>query len=197
MLDRVSTQDNPLLDHGSLPHFDRIVPAHVEPAMRVLLEQLAAELAALESDAAPTWSALIEPLERIGDRLGYSWGIVSHLMGVQDSDALRAAHEAVQPDVAILDIKMPKVNGLEAARQILAISPRTGIVIISSYDDTQYFVELLKFGSKGKAYILKSSMDDLDILLDAVEGVARGETILDPCLRERLPQTVLDQLESL
>ena len=105
--------------------------------------------------------------------------------------------EATQPDVVILDIKMPKVNGLEAAREILANSPSTGIVIISAYDDTQYFVELLKYGSKGKAYILKSSMDDLDILLDAVEGVARGETILDPRLRERLPQTVLDQLESL
>ena len=105
--------------------------------------------------------------------------------------------EATHPDVAILDIKMPKVNGLEAARKILANSPGTGIVIISAYDDTQYFVELLKYGSKGKAYILKSSMDDLDILLDAVEGVARGETILDPHLRERLPQTVLDQLESL
>ena len=105
--------------------------------------------------------------------------------------------EATHPDVAILDIKMPKVNGLEAARKILANSPGTGIVIISAYDDTQYFVELLKFGWKGKAYILKSSMDDLDILLDAVEGVARGETILDPYLRERLPQTVLDQLKSL
>ena len=110
-------------------------------------------------------------------------------------DAVKQA-AALQPDVAILDIKMPKVNGLEAARKILANAPRTGIVIVSAYDDTQYFVELLKYGSKGKAYILKSSMDDLDILLDAVEGVARGETILDPHLRERLPQTVLDQLES-
>ena len=111
-------------------------------------------------------------------------------------DAVKQA-EALLPDVAILDIKMPKINGLEAARKILANSPSTGIVIISAYDDTQYFVELLKFGSQGKAYILKSSMDDLDILLHAVEGVARGETILDPCLRDGLPQTVLDQLESL
>ena len=117
-------------------------------------------------------------------------------MASDGEEAVKQA-EATHPDVAILDIKMPKVNGLEAARKILANSPGTGIVIISAYDDTQYFVELLKYGSKGKAYILKSSMDDLDILLDAVEGVARGETILDSHLRGRLPQTVLDQLESL
>ena len=110
------------------------------------------------------------------------------------SDGQEAIKQALatKPDVAILDIKMPNLGGIEAARQILASRPGTGIVIVSAYDDTQYFVELLKYGAKGKAYILKTSIDDIDILINAVEGVARGETILDPYFTEGLPQAASD-----
>ena len=123
MLDRVSAQDNPLLDHESLPHFERVAPEHVEPAMRELLAQLEAELTALDADAAPTWSALVEPIERIGDRLGYSWGIVGHLMGVKNSDALRAAHEAVQPDVVRFGMKLAQSRPLYGAARALRDGP--------------------------------------------------------------------------
>jgi oligopeptidase A len=90
---------NPLLAYGALPAFDRVAPEHIEPAMQTLLESLHAELEVLESDAKPTWSGVVAPLERMGDRLGFTWGVVGHLMGVKNSDALRDAYEAVQPEV--------------------------------------------------------------------------------------------------
>ena len=99
---------NPILDASGLPRFDAIRPEHVAPAIQSLLEQLEADLSTLESSlaaglkrepAAITWDGLIVPLEQIGDRLSFSWGIVGHLMGVRNSDALREEHELVQPDV--------------------------------------------------------------------------------------------------
>lgn len=110
-------------------------------------------------------------------------------------EAVRKAQNTV-PDVAVLDIKMPDISGIEAAGQILASCPGTGIVIVSSYEDTQYFVELLKFGSKGKAYILKASINDIDLLISTVRGVARGETILDPYFTEGIPGAAIESMVS-
>jgi len=106
-------------------------------------------------------------------------------------EAVRMAQDTV-PDVAVLDIKMPDINGIEAAGQILASCPDTGIVIVSSYEDTQYFVELLKYGSKGKAYILKASINDIDLLIRTVRGVARGETILDPYFTKSIQDAAIE-----
>ncbi|MCP4005141.1 MAG: M3 family metallopeptidase [bacterium] len=100
------TRDNPLLDQSGLPRFDAIAVEHVEPGMRALLRQAEADFEALENSLEPTWSGLVEPIERIGDRLGFSWGIVGHLMGVRNSDELRAAHKAMQPEVIALSVRM-------------------------------------------------------------------------------------------
>ena len=102
--------------------------------------------------------------------------------------------DATKPDVAILDIKMPHIGGIEAAGIILSSRPNTGIVIVSAYDDPEYFAELLKYGPRGKAYILKTSIDDIDALIGAVDGVARGETILDPYFKKGTPQASPDCL---
>jgi len=96
---------NPLLAFGTLPRFDEIRPAHVVPAVRHLLEDLGRDLDALERGAAPTWAGVVEPLESMADRLGYTWGIVGHLMGVRNSDALRAAHHEVQPEVVAFGLR--------------------------------------------------------------------------------------------
>ena len=108
-------------------------------------------------------------------------------------EAVRKAQDTV-PDVAVLDIKMPDISGIEAAGQILASCPDTGIVIVSAYEDTQYFVELLKYGSKGKAYILKASINDIDLLIRTVRGVARGETILDPYFTEGIQDAAIESM---
>ena len=89
---------------------------------------------------------------------------------------------------------MPDISGIEAAGQILTSCPNTGIVIVSSYEDTQYFVELLKYGSKGKAYILKASINDIDLLIRTVRGVARGETILDPYFTEGIQDAAIESM---
>jgi oligopeptidase A len=103
---------NPLLELRSLPRFDAIGPEHVEPGVRALLGELEAELAQLEATLEPTWAGLVEPIERISDRLDRTWGVVTHLMGVRNSDALRAAHEAVQPDVVRFSMRLAQSRAL-------------------------------------------------------------------------------------
>jgi oligopeptidase A len=91
--------DNPLLIGKGLPPFEAIKPEHVETAMTQLLAELDKELATLEANVQPTWSGLVEPLDRLVERLRWSWGIVGHLMGVKNSPELRTAYESVQPQV--------------------------------------------------------------------------------------------------
>ncbi len=89
--------ENPLLIGQGLPPFSQIQPSHIVPAMTQLLAELDTELQQLEQSVAPTWEGLVEPLQRLEDRLGWSWGIVGHLMGVKNSPELREAYETVQP----------------------------------------------------------------------------------------------------
>lgn len=90
---------NPLLLGKGLPPFDAIRSEHVVPGITQLVEDLSAELEALEAQVTPTWQGLVEPLTRIEERLRWSWGIVSHLMGVKNSPELREAYQTVQPDL--------------------------------------------------------------------------------------------------
>ena len=106
-------------------------------------------------------------------------------MASNGEEAVKLAQE-LKPAVAILDVRMPRINGIEAAQKITAELPDTGIVIISHYDDTEYIVELLKDGPEGKAYLMKTSVDDIDQLIRAVEAVADGQTVLDPLIVQRL-----------
>ncbi|MEO1146064.1 MAG: M3 family metallopeptidase [Cyanobacteria bacterium J06638_22] len=100
------TANNPLLKGDGLPPFDRIAPEHVVPAMTALMADLHAQLTALEQTLTPTWAGVVEPLQRLSDRLSWSWGIVSHLMGVKNSPELRQAYEQVQPEVVKFSIRV-------------------------------------------------------------------------------------------
>ncbi|UJB70469.1 M3 family metallopeptidase [Acaryochloris sp. 'Moss Beach'] len=95
----IAAQDNPLLICEGLPPFDKIEAGQVLPAITQLLTELEQELQTLEADVQPTWAGLVEPLEQLGDRLSWSWGIVGHLMGVKNSPELRKAYEAGQPKI--------------------------------------------------------------------------------------------------
>ncbi|MBJ8348332.1 response regulator transcription factor [Antrihabitans sp. YC2-6] len=90
-------------------------------------------------------------------------------------DAL-AALESTPTDLAILDIAMPRMTGLQAAREINRIHPHVRILILSMYDNEQYFYEALKAGASG--YVLKS-VADRD-LLEACRATMRGEPFLYP-----------------
>lgn len=95
----IAAPDNSLLIGKGLPPFDKIEAELVLPAMTQLLTELEQDLQALEGEVTPTWAGLVEPLEQLGDRLSWSWGIIGHLMGVKNSPELRKAYEAVQPKV--------------------------------------------------------------------------------------------------
>ncbi|MEO1404182.1 MAG: M3 family metallopeptidase [Cyanobacteria bacterium J06635_1] len=88
---------NPLLIGQGLPPFEQIKAKQVEPAVEALIPQLTEQLVTLESTVQPTWEGLAEPLTEISESLGWTWGILGHLMGVKNSPELRAAYEAVQP----------------------------------------------------------------------------------------------------
>ena len=107
---------NPLLDQSGLPRYDAIGPEHVVPGVRSLLEELATALDTLESAApesdAAIWAQIVEPLEGIQERLAFSWGIVGHLMGVQNSDALREAYETVQGEVVAFGLRLGQSRAL-------------------------------------------------------------------------------------
>ena len=94
------TSDNPLLfAPNELPRFDIITPEHVRPAITTLLDELEAGLAQLERDVDASWSGLIEPLEQLIEPLQNAWVAVGHLLSVRNCDALRSAHESMQPRV--------------------------------------------------------------------------------------------------
>lgn len=95
----VTISQNPLLKGSGLPPFQDIQPEQVVPAFQELLTELDQQITNLEANIQPTWSGLLEPLEKLTEPLNWSWGIVSHLMGVKNSPELRAAYETVQPQV--------------------------------------------------------------------------------------------------
>ncbi|NJM73145.1 MAG: M3 family metallopeptidase [Scytonema sp. RU_4_4] len=112
--------DNPLLKGSGLPSFGEIKAEDVVPAFNQLLAELDQELSTLEANVQPTWSSLVEPLEKLTDRLNWSWGIVNHLMGVKNSSELREAYETVQPQVVQFSNKLgqsqPIYNAFKALR---------------------------------------------------------------------------------
>jgi oligopeptidase A len=118
----VTITDNPLLLGSGLPPFEAIKPDHVVPAITQLLAELDEELARLEVNVQPTWSGLVEPLDRLVERLTWSWGIVGHLMGVKNSPELREAHETVQPLVVQFFNKLNQSQPLYKAFKVLRAS---------------------------------------------------------------------------
>ena len=107
-------------------------------------------------------------------------------------EAVQKAKE-LQPDVAILDVRMPKLTGIEAAHQIEEFNPEMAIVVISAYDDMEFVRELFKGNPRGKAYLLKTSLDDIGELIRVVEAVANGGTVLDSTLVQQLVRVHLNR----
>lgn len=87
-----------------------------------------------------------------------------------------------RPDVAILDVQMPKLTGLQAAREIKAQAPEVAVLILSMHDDERYLFEALKAGARG--YVLKKEADTA--LVEAVRLVASGEPFLTNAAQRQL-----------
>ena len=92
-------------------------------------------------------------------------------------DAVRLAEE-LRPDVAVVDVSMPRLNGVEATRQITHRVPHTKVLVLSMYSDEAYVSQMLKAGATG--YLLKDSAG-VD-LLQAVQAVSEGKSFFSPAV---------------
>ena len=93
-----------------------------------------------------------------------------------------AAAQKLHPDVAIMDIAMPGIGGIEATRSIKASCPETAVLVLSAYDDEPYLIALLEAGAAG--FLLKNVHGQE--LINAIRSVARGEAVLQPSLAEKM-----------
>jgi len=95
----------------------------------------------------------------------------------------------LRPDLAILDVKMPELNGLEATREIRTGAPEVSILILSMHEEERYLFEALKAGASG--YVLKRAADS--DLIDAIHAIERGEPFLTPEAQQALIRDVLGE----
>jgi DNA-binding NarL/FixJ family response regulator len=99
-----------------------------------------------------------------------------------DGEEARALIEKHLPDVAVLDIQMPKASGIEVTRWLRAHLPQIGVLILTAYDDDPYVMAVLQAGANG--YVLKTS--NADDLIQAVHDVNEGKSALDPSITKKL-----------
>lgn len=102
----------------------------------------------------------------------------------QASDGQEAIDLVVQehPRVAVLDISMPRVNGIEATRKIKELAPGTAVLVFTAYDYDEYVFAILEAGAAG--YLLKNSRSSE--LIEAVRRVAAGESVLHPAIATKV-----------
>ena len=99
--------------------------------------------------------------------------------------------EALRPDTVVLDIAMPNLNGIEAARQISAKLPKTAIVILSMHSDEGYILRALKAGAR--AYLLKDSAEA--DLINAIHVVTEGKAFFSPAISRMLVDDYVHRLQ--
>ena len=123
--------------------------------------------------------------------------LLAHVPGFEVVAEAADGHEAIQavhshvPDVAILDIGMPKLNGLEAARRISSELRDVGLVMVTVHADECYLLNALKAGAR--AYVLKSSAEAE--IVDAVRAVSQGKAFFSPKVSRMLADEYTRYLE--
>lgn len=118
-------------------------------------------------------------------------GLVALLNSVSEIDVVGTAkdgEEAIQltadsqPDVVLMDLLMPKVNGIEATKQIIHTSPHIGVIMLTMFEDDESIFSAMRAGARG--YILKGA--DQEDVLRAIRAVAEGEALFGPSIANRL-----------
>ncbi|GAA3310006.1 response regulator [Nonomuraea dietziae] len=113
-------------------------------------------------------------------------GEVGVVAAVSNADELLDAVRRFEPDVIVTDIRMPGTSfragfeGIDAAHQVRAEHPGTGVVVLSQYRDALFAFELFRHGSEGLAYLLKDRIGNLDDLLGAISAVTSGGSVIEP-----------------
>ncbi len=88
----------------------------------------------------------------------------------------------LKPDVILMDIRMPVLDGVQATSMITAASEDTSVIVLTMYREDQYIFDAIRAGARG--YLLKDT--DADELLDAIQVVHRGEALIDPLIANRV-----------
>ena len=99
-----------------------------------------------------------------------------------DGEEAQALIQKHKPDVAVLDVQMPKATGIEVTRWVRANMPEVGVLILTAYDDDPYVMAVLQAGANG--YVLKTAQTD--DLIQAVRDVNEGKSALDPSITRKL-----------
>jgi two-component system, NarL family, response regulator NreC len=113
--------------------------------------------------------------------------IVAEASSGRETVALAETHS---PDVAVIDIAMPQLNGIDAAREITANNPRIAIIVLSMHSDEGYVLRALKAGARG--YLLKDSPES--DLISAIHAVHEGKAFFSPAISRMLADDYVRQL---
>jgi len=109
-----------------------------------------------------------------------------------DGEEAQALIQKHKPNVAVLDIQMPKASGIEVTRWVRAHLPEVGILILTAYDDDPYVMAVLQAGANG--YVLKTAK--ADELIQAVRDVNEGKSALDPAVTRKLMSNLFKRSEN-
>ncbi len=109
-------------------------------------------------------------------------GAIQVVAEAGDGEQAQAIIQEHKPDVAVLDIQMPKASGIEVTRWVRAHVPEVGVLVLTAYDDDPYVMAVLQAGANG--YVLKTARPEE--LIQAVRDVNEGKSALDPAIMRKL-----------
>jgi len=133
------------------------------------------------------------PIVRHGLRMVLEAETDFQILGeVEDGLQILDVVERLKPDVLILDVMLPGMNGLEVARRVRSVSPETRVVMLSMYSSEAYVLEALRNGAMG--YVLKSASANL--LIEAVRTVMNGRRYLSPPFSERAIELYVQRVDT-
>ena len=146
-------------------------------------------------DSLLTREGIVHLLERAGVEVVRQAGDSAQLLGLVAT---------LLPDAAIVDMRMPPTHtdeGIVAAEHILSRQPTVSVLVLSQYVDPTYALRLLNERPDGVGYLLKERVSDVTVLLDALQRLAEGATVIDPgivstLLGRRRPASPLDDLSA-